>query len=188
MNCFSHDRMPAIGVCCVCHRAVCRDCIASDSPRLVCRPCAARGGVLYGFEYRSAMRVGSWPLIHICGGVDPLTMKPKVAKGVIAIGDIALGGVAIGGLACGLLTIGGASIGLLFALGGAAIGAGFSMGGAAVGSIAVGGLAVGFKVAMGGAAFGPAVIDRRSTLRSGRARLHASVARLPRAAELQVRS
>src|SRR5262249_39757785 len=134
MNCFNHDRVAAVGICGVCQKAVCRDCIARDTPRIVCRTCVERGGVLYGFEYRSAMSIGTRPLIHVCAGVDPATMRPKVAKGVIAVGNVAVGGVALGGLACGLVTIGGASIGLLGALGGFAVGVGFSIGGFAIGS------------------------------------------------------
>jgi hypothetical protein len=105
--------------------------------------------------------IGGWPLIHICAGVDPVTMRPRVAKGVVAIGNVAVGGVAIAGLACGLVTIGGASFGLLFALGGAAVGLGLSVGGLAVGSVALGGVAIGFVHAIGGAAFGPSIIDGR---------------------------
>lgn len=114
-----------------------------------------------GFEYRSRASIGDWPLVHICSGFDPVTMRPRVAKGVIAIGNIAIGGVAMGGVACGLATAGGASLGLLFALGGAALGVGLSIGGLAVGSVAIGGGAIGFVYAMGGGAFGPAVIDGR---------------------------
>jgi hypothetical protein len=121
MNCFVHDRAPAIGVCAVCQKAVCRDCIGRDTPRLVCRTCLEQLRVL-GFEYRSAASIGEWPLIHVCTGVDPVTMRPRVAKGVVAIGNFAVGGVAIGGLALGLVSAGGLSIGVLFALGGAAFG------------------------------------------------------------------
>jgi hypothetical protein len=110
------------------------------------------------YEYRSQVRIGDWPLIHVCGGVDPVTLQPRIARGIIAIGNIAVGVLAIGGVACGLFTIGGASIGLLLAVGGAAIGAGLSVGGAAIGSIAIGGAAIGFVYAVGGAAFGPAAI------------------------------
>jgi len=147
-------------MCVVCQRGVCHECVAMDTPRLVCRACAERGGVL-GYEYRSAMTIGGWPLVHICAGVDPATMRPRVAKGVIAIGNIAVGGLAVGGLAVGLLTIGGGSLGLAFALGGAALGLGLSIGGFAVGSIAVGGAAIGFFYAVGGGALAPAVIDGR---------------------------
>jgi hypothetical protein len=160
MNCFIHDRSPAVGLCAVCQRAVCRDCVGRDSPRIVCRTCIEQR-TIQGFEYRSNASIGSWPLIHICAGLDPTTMRPRVAKGVVAIGNIAVGGVAIAGLACGLVTVGGASCGLLFALGGLAIGLGMSVGGLAVGAIALGGAAVGFVYAIGGAAFGPAVIDGR---------------------------
>ena len=112
-----------------------------------------------GFDYKSSITVGSWPLVHICAGVDPETMRPRIAKGVIAIGNIAVGVVAIGGLACGLITVGGASLGLLLAIGGAALGVGVSIGGLAVGSIAIGGAAIGFQYAIGGVALAPAALD-----------------------------
>lgn len=160
MNCYLHDRAAAVGMCAVCQKAVCRDCIARDSPRLLCRTCLEQRTVV-GFEYRSGASVAGWPLLHICAGVDPVTMRPKVAKGVVAIGNIAVGGIAIAGLACGLVTVGGASFGLLFALGGAAIGLGLSVGGLAVGSIAIGGAAIGFVYAIGGGALAPAIIDGR---------------------------
>jgi hypothetical protein len=154
---------------------VCHDCVASDAPRLVCRTCAASGvpagapqyryaygyGYGFGFDYRSSITIGRWPLVHICTGIDPATMRPRVAKGVIAIGNIAVGGLAIGGVAIGLITIGGASVGLLLAAGGVALGLGLSIGGLAVGSFAVGGAAVGFFYAIGGGAIAPAVIDGR---------------------------
>jgi hypothetical protein len=113
----------------------------------------------YNYEYKSSLTIGGWPLVHVCAGIDPQTLRPRVAKGVIAIGNIAVGVLAIGGLACGLFTVGGASLGLLTAIGGAALGLGVSIGGLAVGAIAIGGAAVGFMYAIGGIAFGPAVID-----------------------------
>jgi len=167
MNCFTHSRNAAVGMCAICQKGVCHECVAAETPRIVCRPCAARGSVLpygwygYGFDYRTSTTVGGWPLLHVCAGIDPVTMRPRIAKGVVAIGNIAVGVVAIGGAACGLLTLGGASIGLLLAVGGAALGLGLSVGGLAVGSIAIGGAAVGFAYAAGGLATGPAVIDGR---------------------------
>jgi hypothetical protein len=173
MNCFTHGRTAAVGLCGVCQKAVCHECVGRDTPRLVCRACAARGGALsypwygygygygYSYEYRSSLTIGGWPLLHVCAGIDPVTMRPRIAKGVIAIGNIAVGVLAIGGLACGVLTLGGASIGLLLAVGGAALGLGVSVGGFAVGSLAIGGAAVGFLYAIGGVAIGPAVLDAR---------------------------
>jgi hypothetical protein len=105
-----------------------------------------------GYEYKSSLTIGGWPLVHICGGVDPRTLRLRVAKGVIAIGDIAVGVIAIGGVACGLFTIGGASLGALLAIGGAALGLGVSVGGFALGTIAIGGAAIGFGYASGGVA------------------------------------
>ena len=157
MNCFIHDRAAAIGMCVVCQRGMCRECVGRDSPRLVCRTCFQQR-VVFGFEYRSTATLAGLPLIHVCTGIDPATMRPRVAKGIVAIGNIAVGALAIGGLACGLVTVGGASMGLLFALGGAAIGFGLSIGGLAIGSIAIGGAAVGFAYAVGGLAFGGAIV------------------------------
>ena len=160
MNCYLHPSTPAVGMCAACQRGVCRDCVGRDTPRVICRTCLDRGGaVMFGFEYRSPVAVGSWPLVHICSGIDPITMRPRMARGVIAIGNIAVGVVALGGLACGLFTLGGLSIGLLFALGGMALGTGLSVGGVSIGSIALGGLAVGFSYAIGATAVGPAVLS-----------------------------
>ena len=176
MNCFTHSRSAAVGMCAICQKGVCRECVARQTPRLVCTACDARGSVLgygwggwYGYEYKSSTTIGGWPLIHVCAGIDPVTIRPRVAMGVVAIGNIAIGGLAVGGLACGLLTVGGASIGLLLAVGGAALGLGVSVGGLAVGSIAIGGAAVGFVYAIGGGAFGPAVIDGRHCDEAARA-------------------
>ena len=160
MNGFAHERAAAIGVCGACQKAVCRECVGRETPRLVCRNCVATPSI-HGYEYRSELTFAGMPVIHVCAGVDPLTMRPKAARGLIAIGPIAIGGVALGGLSCGLFTLGGLSFGLLFAMGGAAIGVGLSIGGLAVGSVAVGGAAIGFAYAIGGGAFGGAIIDGR---------------------------
>jgi hypothetical protein len=171
MNCYSHGRNAAVGMCAACQKGICHDCVANELPRLVCRACTASGSVWpygwygygfgYAYEYKSSTTIGGWPLIHVCAGIDPVTMRPKIARGIVAIGNIAVGVLAIGGLACGLFTVGGGSLGLLLAVGGAALGLGVSVGGFAVGSIAIGGAAVGFVCAVGDVAFGPAVVDSR---------------------------
>ncbi len=160
MNCYVHDRTPAVGICAVCQKAVCRDCVGVETPRLVCRTCATSRAVL-GYEYRSAAAIGDWPLVHVCMGMDAVTMRPKVARGVVAVGNVAVGAVAVGGAAFGLASFGGLSFGLLLALGGVAVGVGLSLGGLAIGAIAVGGAALGYVYAIGGGALGPAVIDGR---------------------------
>jgi hypothetical protein len=168
MNCFTHSRAAAVGMCAVCQKGICPECVARDAPRLVCRDCATRTSAVgfgwsgwsgYGYEYKSPITIGSWPLVHVCSGVDPVTMRLRIAKGVIAIGNVAVGMLAVGGVACGLFSVGGASLGLLAAIGGVGLGLGVSVGGVAVGSIAIGGAAVGFVDAIGGAAIGSAVID-----------------------------
>jgi hypothetical protein len=170
MNCYTHTARAAVGICAACGKAVCLECVGADTPRLVCAACVARGtappvgwarGGYYGvgWEYRSSIALGSWPLVHLCFGRDPVTYRPRVAKGVIAVGNAAVGVLAIGGAAFGLVTVGGLSIGLVGAVGGAALGAGLSIGGFAVGTIAIGGAAVGFMYAIGGGAVAPAVLS-----------------------------
>jgi predicted Ser/Thr protein kinase len=123
----------------------------------------------FGREYRSKTTLFGLPLVHIATGIDPVTGRKRVAKGIIALGDIAvgvialggvaMGGVALGGLAVGLVSLAGAAIGLLFALGGMAVG-GVAFGGAAIGVIAVGGGAVGYY-AFGGDGIGVHVLTGR---------------------------
>ena len=120
--------------------------------------------------------IGGWPLIHACAGIDPVTLRPRIARGVVAIGNIAVGIVAIGGVACGLFTLGGASIGCLLAIGGAALGLGVSVGGFAVGIVRDRRRRSGLRLRIrrrslrtGG--------DRRRPLRRGGTRLRASMAR-----------
>ena len=160
MNCFVHDHVAAIGLCAICQKAVCRECIGRQTPRLVCRTCLEQPTVL-GFEYRSAASIGPWPLLHICAGIDPVTMRPRIAKGVIAIGNVAIGGVRDrrGGSGTGVFR------GTLNRphprAGRRGTGIGLSIGGVAAGAVAVGGAAIGYVHALGGAAFGPSIVNGR---------------------------
>ena len=182
MNCFTHGRVAAVGMCTGCQKvSATRQRRAGGAAGVLCRSCACLGAPSLAYPWRGwpgygdadedtlPVTVAGWPLLHVCGGIDPITLRPKVARGVVAIGNIAIGALAIGGLACGLFSVGGASLGLLAAVGGAALGLGVSIGGFAVGSIAIGGAAVGFVYAIGGGAFGPAVIDGRHCDEAARA-------------------
>jgi serine/threonine protein kinase len=110
------------------------------------------GAPVAGFEYRSARTLFGLPLLHVATGVDPVTGRPRVARGVIAIGNVAIGVLALGGLALGAVGFGGIGLGVLLGIGGVGIG-GVALGGGAVGLVAVGGAALG-GVALGGAAAG----------------------------------
>jgi hypothetical protein len=133
----------------------CSDCRNDVSDRaFTCPHCGRplRPNNFCGYEYRSETTLFGWPLIHIATGMDPLTGRKRVARGIIAVGDVAVGGLAVGGLAIGGIALGGCALGVV-ALGGAALAVLLAVGGAAVGGIALGGLAIG-GVAVGGGAFG----------------------------------
>jgi hypothetical protein len=144
--------------------------IRTAAPRGGCGGWTRRGQFR---EYTSRGTFLGWPLVHVVNGIDPVTGRPKVARGWIAIGDaIAVGGVAVGGglalgglafagglslgilslagLAIGVVALGGGAAGVLFAAGGAAISGGLAVGGAALGRFAIGGAAAGFHVQSGG--------------------------------------
>ena len=163
MNCFRHQHRVAVGVCKVCGKALCPDCLAELPEGIVCRgeceerlaavPAAGPAGVAYrAVRKRSKATILGWPLYDIAVGPDPSRGQLRGhARGVIAIGDTARGGLAIGGVAVGIVALGGLAVG------------GMALGGAAMGGIALGGGALGY-CAIGGGAFGRYVIDgaRRS--------------------------
>ena len=96
------------------------------------------------YEYRSRLRVGSLPLVHIVRGVDPSTGARPPAIGIIAIGQVAMGVVAIGQLAVGGIAIGQAALGL-----------GWGVGQLATGILAAGQVAAGALGSVGQVALGP---------------------------------
>ena len=119
-----------------------------------------------GFDYKSKATLFGLPLVHITAGMDPLTGKVRVSKGiiaiggrahgVIAIGGFAMGGMAIGGAAVGVIAMGGGALGIL-SFGGLAIALLLALGGGAIAPVAIGGAAVGYMV-FGGGGFGAHVL------------------------------
>jgi len=134
----------------------CPECDKEISDKaLMCPNCGfSAGNRLCTYEYRSERELFGLPLVHIVYGIgiNPLTGRLRVAKGIIAIGNIAVGGLAIGGLSLGILSFGGLALGLA-AVGGMAVGLMLALGGMAVGFIAIGGGALGYY-ALGGGAWG----------------------------------
>ena len=98
------------------------------------------------YEYKSRLKIGNLPLVHINFGYGK-----KVAKGIIAIGGIGMGLLSIGGLAIGGLCFGGLGIGYM------------AVGGLALGIYACGGLAIGQTLAIGGKAIGHIAIGASAT-------------------------
>ncbi len=96
------------------------------------------------FEYRSRLRFGRLPLVHVVRGIDPSTGRRPPAVGVIAVGQIAMGVVAVGQVALGAISVGQAAIGL-----------GWGIGQAACGLLAAGQVAAGMLGAVGQVALGP---------------------------------
>jgi hypothetical protein len=96
------------------------------------------------FEYRSRLRIGRLPLVHVVRGIDPSTGRRPPAVGVIAVGQIAIGVVAVGQVALGAISVGQAAIGL-----------GWGIGQAACGLLAAGQVAAGLLGAVGQVALAP---------------------------------
>jgi hypothetical protein len=95
-------------------------------------------------EFKSHLKIGALPLVHITLGVNPETGKRIWAKGVIAIGRKAAGIIAIGQLAIGVISIGQLSIAPLIALGQLSIAGLFAAGQVGIGTVAIGQAAVGW--------------------------------------------
>ncbi|HVV48327.1 MAG TPA: hypothetical protein VHO06_01590 [Polyangia bacterium] len=102
------------------------------------------GAASASFEYRSRLRVGRLPLVHVVRGIDPSTGRRPPAVGVIAVGQVAVGLIAIGQVALGAISIGQAAIGL-----------GWGIGQAACGLVAAGQVAAGLLGSVGQVALGP---------------------------------
>lgn len=129
------------------------DYVFSSNKLGITRKYLYESGMLFR-EFKSHLKIGSLPLIHIALGVNPQTGKRLCARGVIAIGRKATGIIAIGQLALGILSIGQASfgvisigqlaIGLLVGLGQMSIAGLFAAGQMALGFIAIGQFAAGF--------------------------------------------
>jgi hypothetical protein len=109
-------------------------------------------------EFKSKMKIGSCPLVHISVGICPETGKRIWAKGIVAIGRKAIGVFAIGQLSIGIIAIGQLSIALGFALAQLSIAGFFSMGQAAIGIVAIGQFAYGYY-ALGQLAYGQYVLS-----------------------------
>jgi hypothetical protein len=108
------------------------------------------------WEYKSKTTLLGWPLVHVVSGLDPVTWRPRTAKGWIAVGDgAAVGAVAVGGATAvgGIAIAGAASVGLIALAGGASIGGLFAMSGgvaASTGLAVAGGFAFGNHALAGG--------------------------------------
>jgi eukaryotic-like serine/threonine-protein kinase len=106
-----------------------------------------------GYEYRSKIAFWGLPLVNVSLGVDPITGRKRVAKGVIAIGEVACGVVAFGGMvSLGIIACGGIGIGVVslsalalgvVAMGGAVFALLGGMGAFCLAPIAMGAWAVG---------------------------------------------
>jgi len=133
----------------------CPECEREVSDQaMMCPHCGHPIRGLAGYEYRSERELFGLPLVHIIrgGGLDPVTGRLRVAKGIIAVGPIAVGGLAFGGTSFGLVSFGGVAVGLV-GVGGVGIGVLLALGGLAIGGVAIGGAAIGYY-ALGGGAWG----------------------------------
>ncbi len=107
MNCFNHADIPAVGICKVCGKALCKECIVETKGGTVCKgscedklsSAPVQMAIAYrGIRKTSSIKIFGLPLYDIAMGPDPErgTMRGH-ARGIIAIGDTARGVFAIGG-------------------------------------------------------------------------------------------
>jgi hypothetical protein len=118
-----------------------------------------------GVDFKSQQMLFGLPWVHVATGVDPVTGKKRIARGIIAIGDVAIGFLALGGVALGGVAMGGLAVG------------GISLGGMSVGLLALGGLAIALNTSVALAsrlrecyAFRREQCDANSGIDSGRQR------------------
>jgi hypothetical protein len=100
------------------------------------------------FEFKSRLRIGSLPLVHVVRGIDPSTGTRPPAIGVIAVGQVAMGLIAVGQLAIGGIAVGQGAIGLGWGIGQIACGV------LAAGQVAAGAIGSVGQVALGAHALG----------------------------------
>ncbi len=43
MKCYFHPKKDAVGLCSVCYKAVCKDCVGDDTPEIICKTCMRKG-------------------------------------------------------------------------------------------------------------------------------------------------
>lgn len=88
----------------------CRECRTTISEQaLSCPHCGAPYPARakwdgWGFEYKSSLAIGDWPLVHIAFKYRP-NRTPVVARGVVAIGQFAYGGLCISQFGVGLVSV-----------------------------------------------------------------------------------
>ncbi|HEV8323132.1 MAG TPA: hypothetical protein VG389_16070 [Myxococcota bacterium] len=99
-----------------------------------------------GYEYKSRVTVWGLPLVHVAYGIDPVTGRRRVARGVLAVGQAAFGVVAVGQLAVGVVAVGQLGVGVLL-----------GVGQLAAGLVALGQFAAAVRAAVGQFAAGMAV-------------------------------
>jgi len=58
------------------------------------------------WNYRSKQTIFGLPLLHVAWGIDSVTHRPRVAKGLLAVGSKAKGLIAVGFEAYGLIAVG----------------------------------------------------------------------------------
>ena len=96
-----------------------------------------------GYEWKSAVTLGGYPLVHIAYGRDARG-KLRVAKGVIAIGQFGIGVITLAQFGIGLLFGFGQCLLALTAIAQVAITPLLGIGQCAAGYIAIGQMAVGY--------------------------------------------
>ncbi len=88
----------------------CRDCgntVSEQAP--FCPSCGApypwkEKWDGWGFEYESPLKIGKWPLLHICLKYR-VNRMPKPAKGIFAVGQFAMGVFTLSQFGLGVVSV-----------------------------------------------------------------------------------
>jgi hypothetical protein len=72
MNCFTHSRSAAVGMCVLCQKGVCHECVVKDTARLVCRACLLHD---LGGLWSELLRISHHVSVDLLG-LDQQTILP----------------------------------------------------------------------------------------------------------------
>jgi len=59
LKCYFHPKKDAVGLCSVCYKAICKDCVGDDTPELICKNCMRKGIQMLKQDRRPLINTGT---------------------------------------------------------------------------------------------------------------------------------